>query len=93
MAVGKRERDARSGPGTPHEQVSQPSVSSVVVAAVHQSTVVLKGRMGGTEMDILLDSGSTISLVLNSILPRTLGVKQLKPGDYNWFLLQVSPCQ
>ena len=32
-------------------------------------------------MDILLDSGSTVSLVRNSILPRTLGVKQLKPGD------------
>ena len=53
LAVGKRERDALSGPGTPHEQVSQPSASNVVVAAVHQSAVVLKGRISDTEMDIL----------------------------------------
>ena len=32
-------------------------------------------------MDILLDSGSTISLVQNSVLTRASGVKQLKPGD------------
>ena len=57
-----------------------PSVFNVVVAAVHPSTVVLKGRLD-EEVDILLDSGSTISLVHNSIMPRTLGVKQLSPGD------------
>ena len=45
------------------------------------STALLKGRLGDAEVDILLDSGSTISLVQNSILPRTLGVKQLNPGD------------
>ena len=51
------------------------------VAAVRLSTAVLKGRLGDTKVDILLDCGSTVSLVQNSILPRTLGVKQLKPGD------------
>ena len=60
--------------GCPH------SVFNIVVAAVHPSAVVLKGRLD-EEVDILLDSGSTISLVHNSIMPRTLGVKQLNPGD------------
>ena len=33
LSVGKRERGVLPGPGTPHEQVSPPSVSNVVVAA------------------------------------------------------------
>ena len=45
------------------------------------SAAVLNGRLGDIEVDILLDSGSTVSLVQSSILPRTLGVNQLKPGD------------
>ena len=76
LSVGKRERGVPSGPGTPRAQVSPPSVSNVVVAAVHPSAAVLKGRLGDIEVDILLDSGSTVSLVRNSILP---SVKQLKP--------------
>ena len=74
-------RETFHRPGTPRAQVSLPSVSNVVVAAVRPSAAVLKGRLGDTEVDILLDSGSTVSLVQNSILARTLGVKQLKPGD------------
>ena len=81
LSVGKRERGVPSGPGTPRAQVSPPSVSNVVVAAVQPSAAVLKGRLGHIKVDILLDSGSTVSLVRNSILPRTLGVKLLKPGD------------
>ena len=74
-------RETLHRPGMPHAQVSPPNVSNVVVAAVRPSAAVLKGRLGDTEVDILLDSGSTVSLVQNSILARTLGVKQLKPGD------------
>ena len=81
LSVGKRERGVPSGPGTPRAQVSPPSVSNVVVAAVRPSAAVLKGRLGDIEVDILLDPGSTVSLVRSSILPRTLGVNQLKPGD------------
>ena len=81
LSVGKQERGVPSGPGTPRAQVSPPSVSNVVAPAVRPSAVVLKGRLGDIEVDILLDSGSTVSLVRSSILPRTLGVNQLKPGD------------
>ena len=81
LSAGKRERGILSGPGTPHAQVSPPSVFNVVVAAVRPSAAVLKERLGDIEVKILLDSSATISLVRNSIRPRTLGVKQLKPGD------------
>ena len=81
LLVGKRERGAPSRPGTRHAQVSPPSVSNVVVAAVRPSTAVLKGRLGDTEVDILLDCSSTVSLVQKSTLPITLGVKQLNTED------------
>ena len=77
MSVGKRERGVLSGPGTPHAQVSPPSVFNVVVPAVRSSAAVLKETLGDIEVKILLDSSATISLVRNSIRPRTLGVKQL----------------
>ena len=41
------------------------------------------GRLGDIEVGILL--GSTISLVQNNILPRTLGAKQLKARDLQLF--------
>lgn len=69
LPVGKQERGVPSRPRMPHAQVSPSSVSNVVVAAVRPSAAVLKGRLGDTEVDILLDSGSTVSLVQNSILP------------------------
>ena len=53
----------RQGQGRPPcAQVRPPSVSNVVVAAVCPSAAVLKGRLGDIEVDILLDSGSTVSL-------------------------------
>ena len=51
------------------------------MAAVQPSAAVIKGRIGDKEVEILLDSGSTISLVQDSILADRLGVKPLKPKE------------
>jgi len=40
----------------------------VTVAAVKSSATMLKGRLGGVEVELMLDSGSSVSLVQSDIL-------------------------
>ena len=71
MSSGKRPRGACQGP-----QVSQPAIgpeigSTVVVAAVRSSATTTVGMIGGVQVEMMLDSGSSISLVRSDILSQT----------------------
>ena len=67
LLVRKRQRGASEGAETPQEPVSPPNVVSVVVAAVKSNAAITRGMLGKTEVDVMLDSGSSISLIQESI--------------------------
>ena len=76
--VGKRQRGASEGAETPQEPVSPPNVVSVVVAAIKSNAAITRGMLGKTEVDVMLDSGSSISLIQESIAME-LSVKRTPP--------------
>ena len=65
-AAGKREWDVCDG-----QQASQQSVSpdTVIVAAIKKHATVITGEVGGKCTEIMLDSGSSVSLVRRDLLP------------------------
>ena len=68
MLFGKRQRDASNGVGAPQEAVSPSNVANVVVVAtVRSSAAITKGFLDNKEVDMMLDSGSSISLVQESV--------------------------
>ena len=67
LPVGKRQRDVPHGPGAFRKAIGPPSVVNVVTAAVRSSAAVLRGIIGNTEVQMMLDSGSTVSLIQERI--------------------------
>ena len=67
MLAGKRQRDACEG-----QQVS-PAVRSlqhtITVATTKLHAAMITGMVGGKSVEIMLDSGSSISLLAHSIVP------------------------
>ena len=69
MSVRKRQRGTPKGAGVPQELTRPPSGvgNMVVVAAVRSSAAVIKGRLAQKEVDMMVDSGSSISLIEESV--------------------------
>ena len=57
LPVGKQQRDVPHGPGVFRKAIGPPSVVNVVTAAVRLSAAVLRGIIGNTEVQMMLDSG------------------------------------
>ena len=53
--------------GLPQEAVSPSAVGNVVVAAVRSSAALTRGFLDQKEVDMLVDSGSSISLMQESV--------------------------
>ena len=70
MSFGKQERDASIGLGAPPTTVSPSCIRSfmpnVVVAAVRSQGAIVNGQLGNMHVDVMLDSGSSISLIIES---------------------------
>ena len=49
----------------------------ITVAAIKSSATVLKGKLGGVEVELMLDSGSSVSLVQSNILQKARNVTQV----------------
>ena len=64
MALGKRERDAPEGQRT--SQVSKSPTDTIVVAATKINTAVIMGSIGQHNLEIMMDSGSSIPLLAQS---------------------------
>ena len=72
MPFGKRARGVPHGLGAPLKIVS-PScyncdVSKLIIAAVRSQGAVVKGGIGSKTTEIMMDSGSSISLVIESLV-------------------------
>ena len=48
--------------------------ADVVIAAVRSNTAIIRGQLGSVDMDMMLDSGSSVSLVRKNILSEVSGV-------------------
>ena len=65
------------------ETVGPPRVASdlIVIAAIQTSAAVIKGELSNKEVDMMLDSGSSISLVQECVIPDLSGVRQFGPKE------------
>ena len=66
VSFGKRQRGASIGVGAPQEAVSPCNVANVVVVATVRSSAA-SFFLDNKEMDVMLDSGSSISLIQESV--------------------------
>ena len=67
----QRPRGACQGPQVPQPAIGPEIGSTVVVAAVRSSATTTVGMIGGVQVEMMLDSGSSISLVRSDILSQT----------------------
>ena len=45
-----------------------------MIAAVRSNTAIIRGQLGSVDMDMMLDSGSSVSLVRKNVLSEVSGV-------------------
>ena len=76
--VGKRQRGASEGAETPQEPIRPPSVVSVVVAAVKSNAATTRGIVENTEVYMMLDTRSSVSLIQESVV-KDLATKREAP--------------
>ena len=81
LPVRKQQRDVLHGPGAFQKAIGPPSVVNVVTAAVRSSAAVLTGIIGNTEVQMMVDSGSTVSLIQERIATSLPAVKQLQASN------------
>ena len=79
LPVRKRQRDVPHGPRAFRKAIGPPGVVSVATAAVRSSAAVLRGIIGNREVEMMLDSGSTVSLIQERIATSLPAVKQRRP--------------
>ena len=51
----------------------------VTVAAVKSTATLIKGKLGGASVELMLDSGSSVSLIQNDTLEGASNVVQVTP--------------
>ena len=78
LLIRKQQRGASEGGETPQEPISPPSVVSMVVAAVKSNAATTRGIVENTEVYMMLDSGSSVSLIQESVL-KDLATKKESP--------------
>ena len=79
LLVGKWQRGASEGAETPRKPISPMNVVSVVVAALKSNAAITHGMVGKMEVDIMLDSGSSVSLIQEGVATDFLGEKTPSP--------------
>ena len=80
-------RGVSEGAEAPQEQLEPHNVVSVVVAAVCPNAATIWGMLGEHKVEIMLDSGSSISLIQQHHFPRNTRYYRL---DYDLHQLQVT---
>ena len=73
---GKRQRDRFEG--------TKPSLSTidpntVTIAAVRSKAAIVNGQICGTEVEMMLDSGSSVSLVQQGVISQPMDVTHIRP--------------
>jgi len=72
LAVGKREGDVPRGKLT--SLISKSPMHTVVVATTKIHTAVIMGNIGHTTLEVMLDSGSSISLLAQSSISQMINI-------------------
>ena len=78
LPAGKRTRGAREGQQAPLPAISPHDAGVVTVAAVKPKAAATEGRLGGVEVEMMLDSGSSVSLIQKDVLSRAQDVVRIK---------------
>ena len=78
-ASGKLSRGAWRGKQAPLSAVSPNAITSV--AAVKSRAVVIWGKLGGAEAEMILDSGSSVSFIQECLLPQVLGTTRAEVAN------------
>ena len=83
QAAGKRPRGTQFGPWASPDVLGPPKPVpfDVVVAAVRSNTVVVRGELGLRSMDMMLDSGSSVSLIREDVLSQLSEVCSAPPRE------------
>ena len=89
LPVRKRQRDVPHGPSAFRKAIGPLGVVNVATAAVRSSAAVLKGNIGNREVEMMLDSGSTVSLIQERIATSLPAVKQLQASN-EWQLASAA---
>ena len=67
MLFWKRQWGTFKREGVPQEAVSPSAVGNVVVATVRSNTAITRGLLDQKDVDMLVDSGSSISLIQEGV--------------------------
>ena len=66
LLFGKRPRDVPEGAGT-SQDLSPIKLAGAVAAAVQPTAAVIQGVLGNKEVDMMVDSGSSVSLIEQTV--------------------------
>ena len=83
LPAGKQQWDTRDGPQVSPEAVGPATTAEVLIATIRPSAAVIKGELGTVAVDMMLDSGSSVSLVRNDIVDKSQGVRQITPREFH----------
>ena len=86
LASGKRQRGACTGqqaslPVSPARNLNLQNDNAIITVAVVKSTAtIIKGSLGGVGVELMLDSGSSVSLVQCDVLKGAQNIVQVTAG-------------
>ena len=78
LPSGKRTRDACVGQQAPLPAICPHDACIVTVVAIKPKAAATEGRLGGVEVEMMLDSGSSVSLIQKNMLSRAQDVVRIK---------------
>ena len=70
------------GKGSGAEAVGPTTTAEVLVATIRSSAVVIKGELGQVAVDMMLDSGLSVSLVWRDIVDKSQEFRQIAPREF-----------
>ena len=60
--------------------MSPQNINIVTVAAVRTKAAVIKGKVGGVATELMVDSGSSVSIVRKEVLDQSQGITKIRPA-------------
>ena len=60
--------------------MSPQDTNIVTVAAVRTKAAVIKGKVGGVATEMMVDSGSSVSIVRKEVLDQSQGITKIRPA-------------
>ena len=77
LSSGKRAWGACIGQQVPPSTVSPQDVNVITVAAVKTKAATILGKIGGSAVEMMLDSGSSVSLIRRDVIAGLQGIRKI----------------